>query len=145
MRRWILGAFLVVPIACDGFYIYTCGFDPGPDPLPHEPEIGYETNEGRYTATIISSEPWPPPAGEVSFELWFEAVADAGPVRLIADPAVRVDDTGERPTVPLSPIDDGAWQVGPIELDAGMWRIPLRLTDDRGSDAIELQLEIVDR
>jgi hypothetical protein len=149
ITRWlILAAFLVVPTACDD--IYTCGFDSGSDTLPHEPEIGYETNEGRYTLTLVSAEPWPPRAGEVRFELWPKAPAGAGAVKLAAAPAYRASEAdGARTTIPLAlaePTDaDGAWLVGPVELDAGLWHIPLQLTDARGRDAIELRIAVVDR
>lgn len=131
-------------MACDD--VYSCEIDPEPAQRPHEPEIDYETREGRYTLTITSAAPWPPRAGEVSFELWAEAPADAGRVELTTEPAFRTADAEhERPTIPLAPAGDGAWRVGPIELDAGLWHIPLRLADDRGHDAIELRIEVVDR
>jgi hypothetical protein len=129
-------------VACDG--IYSCEIDPEPQERLHEPEIDYETNEGRYSLTITSAAAWPPRAGEVSFELWPKAPDDAGQVELFTDPAFRDADTEtERLTIPLHPTGDGAWQVGPIELDEGLWHIPLRLTDDRGHDAIELWIEVV--
>jgi hypothetical protein len=141
--RWLaLAAFLFGPGACDG--IYSCEIDPGPEAGRHEPEIDYETNEGRYSLTITSADSWPPHAGEVSFELWPEAPDDAGQVELTTEPAFRSTDAeAQRLTIPLHPTGDGAWRVGPIELDAGLWRIPLRLTDDRGRDAIELRIEVV--
>jgi hypothetical protein len=149
ITRWLtITAFLLAPIACDD--VYTCELGSDPDPkLPHEPEIGYETNEGRYTLTIMSADPWPPRAGEVRFELWPEAPVDGGAVRLTAAPAFRSTDAeGERPTIPLAPTeprDSGAWQLGPVELAAGVWHVPLQLSDDRGHDAIELRIEVVDR
>lgn len=148
LPRWlVLAAFLGAPTACDD--IYTCALEPAPDPLPHEPEIGYETDEGRYTLTIVSAEPWPPRAGEVRFELWTKGPPDAGPVQVAAEPAYRGSEAGgERTPVRLTRAEttgDGAWLVGPVELDAGLWRIPLQLTDDQGHDAIELRIEVVDR
>jgi hypothetical protein len=150
IKRWLAVAFLLAPMACDE--VHACGFDPGPHEdarLAHEPEIDYETDDGRYTVTIISANSWPPRAGEVTFELWPQAPADARSVQLTADPAFRAGNAeGERPTIPLAPTDpneNGAWQVGPVELDAGVWHVPLRLTDDRGHDAIELRIEVVER
>ncbi len=139
-----LAWLLLLPVACDD--LYSCRLEPEPDePWVHEREVGYETDQRRYTVTIVSDDPWPPAADAAGFELWARMTAGAAQPQLVAEPAFREGAEAERVMIPVQSTEHGAWTVGPVALEPGVWHLPLQLEDEQGGDAIELIIELVDR
>ncbi|MCH9685813.1 MAG: hypothetical protein K0V04_30550 [Deltaproteobacteria bacterium] len=131
--------------SCDG--AYGCEHDGYPNDPTHEPGVDYPTRDGRYTLTIGTDDRWPPAHQAVRFELSVMGPADAGELVLIADAAHRWDPEGGdlKVALPVEPAGAGEWVVGPVELEPGVWRVPVVLRDDHGEDHIELRVAIGER